>query len=41
MTIDKDGTIFYENIGFINLSNQTIESAEKLLIEELSKFIQL
>lgn len=37
MTIDKDGTIFYENIGFINLSNQTVESAEKLLIEELSK----
>ena len=37
MIIDKDGTIFYENIGFINLSNQTIESAEKLLIEELSK----
>ena len=37
MIIDKDGTIFYENIGFINLSNQTIESAEKVLIEELSK----
>ena len=37
MIIDKDGTIFYENIGFINLSNQTIESAEKILIEELSK----
>tara|TARA_B100001057_G_scaffold102731_1_gene100015 strand:+ start:4313 stop:6226 length:1914 start_codon:yes stop_codon:yes gene_type:complete len=37
ITIDKDGTIFYENIGFINLSNQTIESAEIILIEELSK----
>ena len=37
LTINKDGTIYYENIGFINLSNKTLESAELLLIEELSR----
>ncbi len=37
MVINKDGMIFYENIGFINLSNQTIESAESILKEELSR----
>ena len=29
--------IYYENIGFINLSNKTLESAEILLKEELSR----
>ena len=29
--------IYYENIGFINLSNKTLESAEILLTEELSR----
>ena len=37
MTINKDGMIYYENIGFINLSNKTLEAAEMLLIEELSR----
>ena len=37
MTINKDGMIFYDNIGFINLSNKTLESAELVLTEELSR----
>jgi protein involved in polysaccharide export with SLBB domain len=37
MTINKDGMIFYNNIGFINLSNQTLESAELILTEQLSQ----
>jgi protein involved in polysaccharide export with SLBB domain len=37
MTINKDGMIYYENIGFINLSNKTLESAELLLTKELSR----
>lgn len=37
MIINKNGMIFYDNIGFINLSNQTLESAELILIEELSR----
>ncbi len=36
-TVDKDGMIFYENIGFINISNNTLESANELLNEELSR----
>ena len=28
--INKEGLIYYENIGFINLSNKTIEEAENL-----------
>jgi hypothetical protein len=35
--INKDGMIYYSNIGFINLSNKTLKEAELLLIEELSK----
>ncbi len=31
VTLNKDGMIYYENIGFINLSNKTLESAENLL----------
>jgi protein involved in polysaccharide export with SLBB domain len=34
--INKEGLIYYENIGFINLSNITISEAEKLLKERLS-----
>lgn len=37
MTINKDGMIYYDNIGFINLSNKTLESAELVLKEELSR----
>ncbi len=35
--IDKNGMIFFDNIGFVNISNKTIKDAEKLLTEELSK----
>ena len=35
--INKDGLIYYENIGFINLSNKTVDEAEILLVNELSK----
>ena len=37
MIIDKDGMIFYDNIGFISLSNQTLKSAELILKEKLSQ----
>ena len=37
VTLNKDGAIFYDNIGFINLSNKTLQSAEALLKEELSR----
>ncbi len=37
MIIDKNGMVFYENIGFINLSNLTLESAELILLDELSR----
>lgn len=35
--INKDGLIYFENIGFINLSNLNIDSAEKLLKKRLSE----
>ena len=35
--INKEGLIYYENVGFINLSNKTVDEAESLLVEELSK----
>lgn len=35
--INKDGMIFYENIGFINLSSYTLKTAEIVLTEELSR----
>jgi len=35
-TISRDGTIFYENIGFINLNNKTISEAEETLSQQLS-----
>jgi protein involved in polysaccharide export with SLBB domain len=34
--INKEGLIYYKNIGFINLSNKTIEEAERLLVSKLS-----
>lgn len=34
--INKDGLIYYDNIGFINLSNKTVNEAESILVEELS-----
>ena len=34
--INKEGLIYYDNIGFINLSNNTISEAEGLLTKELS-----
>jgi len=35
--INKDGTIFFDDIGYINISNHTLESAELILTEELSR----
>tara|TARA_Y100001980_G_C14554800_1_gene342084 strand:+ start:2546 stop:4435 length:1890 start_codon:yes stop_codon:yes gene_type:complete len=35
-TLNKDGSIYYQDIGFINLSNKNIDEAELLLIEKLS-----
>ncbi len=34
--INKEGLIFYKNVGFINLSNKTLEEAELILNNELS-----
>ena len=34
--INKDGSIYYENIGFINIANKTIKEAELILKNELS-----
>ena len=36
-TINKDGLIYYQNIGFINLANKTIDEAELILEEKLSQ----
>ena len=38
--IDKKGQIFYADIGFLNISNKTLQSAEEYLNEEFSKFLQ-
>jgi len=35
--INKDGSFFYENIGFINLSNKTLQEAESILLNRLSE----
>ena len=35
--INKEGLIYYENIGFLNLSNKTLKQAELVLVEELSR----
>jgi len=34
--INKEGLIYYKNVGFINLSNKTIKEAEAILLSELS-----
>jgi len=36
-TINKEGLVYYENIGFINLANKNIEDAESVLKDELSR----
>lgn len=36
-TVSKDGSIYYKNIGFISLANKTINEAEEILKEKLSK----
>ena len=36
-TISKNGQVYFENIGFLNLSNKTISQAEDYLKKELSK----
>ncbi len=33
--LNKDGSIFFTNLGFINLSNKTVDEAEMLLVSEL------
>lgn len=35
--INKDGAIFYQNIGFINLNNKTLQEAESILSDRLSQ----
>ena len=37
VTINKEGFIYFENIGFINISNQTLDDAKNKLNKELSK----
>mgnify|MGYP003691428597 CR=1 FL=1 len=36
-TINKDGLIYYKNVGFINLANKTIDEAELILKDKLSQ----
>lgn len=36
-TINKQGLVYYENIGFINLSNKTVDEAEQILVSKLSQ----
>tara|TARA_Y100001970_G_scaffold293827_1_gene443604 strand:- start:38246 stop:40150 length:1905 start_codon:yes stop_codon:yes gene_type:complete len=35
-TINKEGLIYFENVGFINLSNKSLSEAEDILIDELA-----
>ena len=35
--INKEGLIYYENIGFINISNKSLNVAELILTDELSR----
>ena len=35
--INKDGSFFYENIGFINLNNKTLQESESILSNRLSQ----
>ena len=36
LIIDKNGQIYFEDIGFVNISNMILSEAEKYLAEELS-----
>ena len=36
-TINKEGLIFYKNIGFINIANKTIKESEDHLVKKLSQ----
>tara|TARA_B100001287_G_scaffold208191_1_gene177156 strand:+ start:1764 stop:3668 length:1905 start_codon:yes stop_codon:yes gene_type:complete len=36
-TLNREGLIFYENLGFLNLSNKTISESQKYLKNEFSK----
>ena len=38
--INNEGSIFVENVGFVNLANNTIDEAEKLLKYKLKAFFQ-
>ena len=38
--INKNGQIYYENVGFINLSNRTLYEAEDILKSSLSKIYE-
>ena len=38
-TINREGLIYYENLGFLNLSNKTISEAQEYLKSEFSKII--
>ena len=35
-TINRDGSIFYDNIGFVNLANKNLKEAELILFDKLS-----
>jgi len=37
LILNKEGLIYYENVGFINLSNKNLKEAESVLLEELSR----
>ena len=37
LILNKEGLIYYENVGFINLSNKNLKEAESVLVEELSR----
>lgn len=37
LRLNKDGSIYYKNLGFINLSNITLEEAEGILEKKLSQ----
>lgn len=36
LSLNKEGLIYYENIGFINLTNKTLKESEEILRRELS-----
>jgi len=38
--VNRNGLIYFENIGFINIQNKTIEETENLLTKELSKIYE-